>query len=809
MVFSKIVENFLSFSKFILLSSITPVFLYLFSLYLPTPTLKFLLVLSTFFLIPFNIGRLIYSCFIRPKFFSNGVFYIFSCWFVGSLLVFLSFVIFSNIFYFFWSFCAFCLLLLFIPPLFDVFDIVLSKTSNNYCFSYSEYNCHDKDHLKAQVIFLVFLGFASICSLVLTSRIEIVNLNEVAYNTNYINSWNVKESLKIFYNSPFNFQRGIIPFEALLVAVSSTLSRVYPLHVYSYIGLALAFLYPFVIYYVVKYITRDKIMSLIISIISTFAISSVSLNFALCPGMEVKFVYPILTIFILDWINKHEKAKIPERMGVVFFLLLPCMMLIGANILGVLTPYEGYSIILRNLLIIIAVSLSLILSFYYKDAIYSIVTIFILINPLLGAVLLFPYFLLLTIFPYLNKSSTVLKRIFFLLCSLMLIALYFAIYYGLITFDNPHIISSIFHKPKIAGWAASLSPRNKIVHLFKYGPNILTHLGILGIVLSFIFPEHIGQTHERRSMFLLAFVALVCLYILIFPEGETNRISHAFTFFFPLFGISISRTLLKFLYLHVKHLKIFSRSKHPSKKKVTRQIMLSTILFLIFSSFLTYYVIQESPRIKYVNGLKSVNPDNIPSFYTKSEIRIFEWFFHNTPIRKEFFPFFNTRYLQNESQFRKLVLESKIGNVTQYFWFSLSNDTLVVSDPFTMASLNVMTLRDVLMPQIVFIYESEYSNYSLKFFEKLKKAFKTENSSLFVEEILRLKNELYGNSNKEIYVVVSKRTLTWLKINGTFVHFPRRTVDWSLLNNTLSDSYYFDPIYYIPKEVYVFKLKQL
>ena len=800
MIFRKIIKNFLNINKFILLSSITPILLYLFSVCFPILPLKFLLILSTFFLVPFNIGRLIYSCIIRQKCFSNRMIYIFSCWLVGSLLVFLLFMIFSNIFYFCWSFFAFCVLLLFIPLLFDVVSLKLSK--NN--LFYLGHDCYDKDHLRAQIVFFIFLGVIGICSLILTSRIEIPNLNEIIFITNYINSWDVKDSLKIFYDAPFNFQRGSFPFEALLVAISSSLSRVYPLYVYSYIGLTIAFLYPFIIYCVAEYITKDKITSLVISIISAFGISSVSLNFALCPGMGTKIVYPILTIFILDWINKHEKTTFLRRMKTISSLLVPCMMLIGANILGVLTPYEGYFIILRNLLIVIAVSLSLILSIHHKDEIYSIVTILILINPLSGVMLLLPYFLLMMVFPYLNKPSN-MKRVFFLLYTFTLVTLCFAIYYGLIAFSNPHIISSIFHKPKPVGWVSSRSPQEKIVSLLKYGPSVLTYLGIFGMIFSLIFPERDDYLHgKRRNIFLLAFVASVYLYILIFPEGETHRVSHAFTFLFPLFGMSSIRTLLKFL-----DLRRYRHLKSPSKKKVVRQITLSTILLLIFSSFLTYYVIQESPRIQYVNNLKRVNPDRIASYYTKSEIRIFEWFFYNTPIRKEYFPFFNTHYLQNDNLFRKIAFQTKIGNITQHFWFSLSNDTLVISDPFTMASLNVMTLRDVLMPQVVFIFEDEYNKYSLKFFAELKKAFKTENSSLFVEKIIKLKNELYGDSDKEVYVVISKRTLTWLKSNRTFVYFPARTVNWNLLNNTLSNRCYFDLIYRIPNDVYVFKFKRL
>jgi hypothetical protein len=171
-----------------------------------------------------------------------------------------------------------------------------------------------------------------------------------------------------------------------------------------------------------------------------------------------------------------------------------------------------------------------------------------------------------------------------------------------------------------------------------------------------------------------------------------------------------------------------------------------------------------------------------------------------------FYPFFEN--IDNETLINKITLKTPVLNREITCLSSKANDTLIVSDPFTMASLNALTLRSCLMPEREFIYEEEYSNYTLLFLEKLKASFRRDTSSAFIKDILKLEDRIYGNATKKIiYIVISQRTLIWLNSNMTFVKNVNKSYDFKPVLHIFFDSMQFEPVFYIPGKVYVFKYK--
>jgi len=126
-----------------------------------------------------------------------------------------------------------------------------------------------------------------------------------------------------------------------------------------------------------------------------------------------------------------------------------------------------------------------------------------------------------------------------------------------------------------------------------------------------------------------------------------------------------------------------------------------------------------------------------------------------------------------------------------------------------MASLHVFTLRDVLMPEIVFIYEEEYSPYSISFLEKLKSAFKAETSEVFINKVNPLIKELYGNTSKIVYIVISKRTLIWIQSDQVFARQVNDINEWERITKVFLTSEKFELTYSETGKLYILKMKTM
>jgi hypothetical protein len=285
--------------------------------------------------------------------------------------------------------------------------------------------------------------------------------------------------------------------------------------------------------------------------------------------------------------------------------------------------------------------------------------------------------------------------------------------------------------------------------------------------------------------------------ILIFPESQTSRLSFGLSFPLALFALLLIDKIASMFRNVVIVIKLGS---------VQQKVFASTVILLILATPFSFYIVLNSQRFSWHNALINENIENVHSFYTTYEIKLAEWIYFNTPLDDVFYPFFEN--IDNKTLINKITLKNPVLNREITCLLSKANDTLIVSDPFTMASLNALTLRSCLMPERAFIYEEEYSNYTLFFLEKLKASFWRDTSSAFIKDILKLKNEIYGNATKKIiYVVISQRTLNWLYSNMTFVRNINKSYDFKPVLHIFFDSTQFELVFYIPGKVYVFKYK--
>jgi len=449
-----------------------------------------------------------------------------------------------------------------------------------------------------------------------------------------------------------------------------------------------------------------------------------------------------------------------------------------------LSSREGLAVV-RNLLVLGTVLLSLGLTILNKDSIYVVVTSFLLINPLTCLALLIPVMLVFLVSTKIKR----LQRKYLFLLTVPVIFIFYATYFGLVKVENTNPISTMLGFVKPTGWWR-LSPQAKIDRLITFGPNVLVNIGLAGVLIA-------ALSSKRKDASLMIFLLLLSLLILMFPEGETYRVFYGLGFLLSFFAALFIDELASLF----KNIVVVCES---ALLKEPRKVFASTLIFLTLFGAFSISTIQQSQRIAWNREIGNVTPEGTHSFYMTSEIATAEWLYSNTPLQRVSYPFFDTATPENETLFFKVNLTSPVLDREKVARLSKANDTIIISDPFTMASLSAMTLRNALMPERVFIYEEEYSNYTISFLRRVKEAFQQPNASSFTEEIRRLKGEIFGNTTKETYIVISQRTLTWLSSDITFVRRVSQSNNWKILDQIMGDKK-FKLVYTIPEEVYVFK----
>jgi hypothetical protein len=727
-----------------------------------------------FILIPINIGVLV-TKFLMKQRISIGIISIMGYWTIGSLVMFFVFILISNIIFHYWNFHLFSLLSFMLFFVFCVFQAKkIFRQLHNFPFKNLKFLLANAQ----EVMFLMILMIIGISSAIFPHIEHLRTSMEIFLTRNYINSWTLTHSIKFLRNAPFNYFGADIPFIPLFTAVVSSISGINPLRLYFYLSFGASLIYPFIIYITARYITRNIRTSLLTAIVATWAYTSNVLDDSFSHLTLQFMLYPLIVAFMTTWGENH-----PDTLDVIRAILQISAVWIILFLAVMFSGIESLTIT-RNILLLCVILTSVCLTTLNRDWIYVIITVFILINPLTCSILLLPLISAL----FLSSMVKNIRKTYFLILSLVTFILLYATHYGLIKFENPNYISTVLSFIAPSGpWTQT--PQEKVQHLFDYAPNLLVHVGLAGSLV-------IGLERKRKDrLYILSLTLFLSLLILISPEGETSRLSFGFSFPLALFAsLLIDKIAGMFRNVVIK------------LRFVQQKILASTVIFLILAAPFSFCIVLNSQRFSWHNVLINGNIENVPSFYTTYEIKVAEWIYLNTPLVNVFYPFFEN--IDNGTLINKITLKTPVLNREITCLLSKANDTLIVSDPFTMASLNALTLRSCLMPEREFIYEEEYSNYTLLFLEKLKASFRRDTSSAFIKDMLKLKDEIYGNGTKKIiYIVISQRTLIWLNSNMTFVKNVNKSYDFKPVLHIFFDSMQFEPVFYIPGKVYVFKYK--
>ncbi|MEM1558363.1 MAG: AzlD domain-containing protein [Thermoproteota archaeon] len=753
-------------------------------LYMPAVLISDIFVTPLFLLLPTGVGYLLSSLLMKETTPILNVITLFSYWSIGVLSAFAFFIILSNVgvMLFGWNFHLFSVILLAVSL--SPFSLIISR------LKIAEFPQKIREIVKRvkgeDLTIIVALSIISTYS----TLFPCTNMFSYQFR-NLLNSWIISDSIKFVNNYPFDYYGGSPPLAAFLAAILSSLAQKHPIHIYCYLGYFTSFILSFTVYFSLKEtrVLRGKMTCLLATFLFTWSATSNVLDDAFSTGSLTFLFYPLVAVFFI-------KNVITQKISVTHRLrkLLATGVLTLLIVLSVL--FSGTILSLhRNLILLISVIAAIILTFLTRDVVYVIVTSFVFMNPLTSLILLMPILLLWFVYPILYKVGT---KLLYLLIIFSIFLLY-GLYYNILFIPRYDFIGNLLHlTARAVGWAA-YTPNQKAQYLFKNGPDLLVHFSLVGLLLTALSSMGIEPTY---SFCLLAALNLITL---LSPEAFVYRALYGIGFFISLF----SATLIERTYdicMCLSH-KLKSPKKH---KEIMKYLLMWSIIFLnIFSSlFLAYHTVNSSIRKNWHLYITKITPEKTHSFYMSSEILAAEWIYFNTVLKRPKYPFFDIYTPENETLFNNIIVKNPVGLRDKIIRFSKANDTLLISDPFTMASLNVFTLRDILMPEVVFIYEQEYSLYALSFLDKLKEAFKSKTPQDFISSIDQLKRELYRDASKETYIIISKRTLNWLYTNKTFITNVREINEWRTVGKIFEDSRFFELVYVIPEEIYIYKIKK-
>jgi hypothetical protein len=184
------------------------------------------------------------------------------------------------------------------------------------------------------------------------------------------------------------------------------------------------------------------------------------------------------------------------------------------------------------------------------------------------------------------------------------------------------------------------------------------------------------------------------------------------------------------------------------------------ILFLISILFVQTTVNYKSYFV--YATIQYVNQHGVFSYITPEEMELAIWLWNSTPKQWIKYDYLTGRIPINVP-YELVTLHSP--KLTYIRYIPKTNDTLLISDPYTMLILNGLTGRDTALIERAFIDPSEYSKEALECMNFIKNnIFLAESSMEAYYNILRIRG-----SHTTVLVVITARTIVWMISDATFV----------------------------------------
>lgn len=303
--------------------------------------------------------------------------------------------------------------------------------------------------------------------------------------------------------------------------------------------------------------------------------------------------------------------------------------------------------------------------------------------------------------------------------------------------------------------------------LLKLTPYFIILLFYFGLIISFMENKYKN----------IALLSMIILFLFFLPEGHFHRIIYYLSPFFTFI---------------VAYICIFITNQINSILKIQEKIISTLCLLLIIMIIIIPLVEQKQSFI-----MQNKNNDNHFSHSNLYELNASFWIHENTPktwIKK-------TWWSKKNSNDSIIIHPPTLGGKATVLELSTTNDTLLISDPYTMFMMQGLTGRDQAIDGRVWIDENEYAPELIEQMENIKyNIFLANNSEIAHKEIQNVKR-----NHENIFIIVSERTSQWLKTDDKmFIWRPPRKLDNKSLD-IFNDKRYFELVYSEDDRIYIYK----
>jgi len=559
-----------------------------------------------------------------------------------------------------------------------------------------------------------------------------------------------------------------------ITGLISSLCNCHPIYVYYGASIALPYIFVLGIYLSCLEITRSRLTALFASSIAP--VISKYLSYRLNASAMVIYFSPLVYVLISRLVKRLTIAESKAERR--YF----CILLLFSQILPVaflLADYFSPSVFVYPNVVAIALLTLLIFPFIIiedckKRAVFfisSVVHIYLAWHHIINATFIVAFlFIVILIELLLEHVSTRGLVIYGLILSSLFLFIFMQVK-SILTFPSNFILSSFVWGERFKGSPFDINTIQKWDRITK---NVQTQFAFLCFLLSLLLVPLSVRT-RRKSIIAFSAASIFVLFVLFFPEGHFFRVTYILL---PLSEAILISSMFVYVPLHI--IEQFSSScklKNLLKLKaklvcmfkrecvtviatiagITKAILVLVILILWLSLLVQPLY---TNRVSYINSLRSLNPDGFSSIINYDEVVCALYIFTHTPKTWVTVDYFT--YEPKGVAFKKITWSGYQKYIPK------TNDTLIISDPATMAILNAWTARDTPLYEvsgmIIRSSEAEYSPYSLQVMDYLKhKIFLAKTP----EEAYNSIQKIRGN-HKPVLIVISGRTYAWIKSDRHF-----------------------------------------
>ena len=298
-----------------------------------------------------------------------------------------------------------------------------------------------------------------------------------------------------------------------------------------------------------------------------------------------------------------------------------------------------------------------------------------------------------------------------------------------------------------------LNPTQRYEILASLGPQLIFALFMISLPIIMLLTKRKG---ERNGIVPFAFMCAFVVFVTFIPDGLIGwRASMYWNISYAIMCPAFVFLLIDGLAEKIKKISLISLLGR--KINLVKALGFLLLMLLLLPFFL-------SPRINYLNNFAKTNPEGYLSYIQPYETNAAFWIYGNT-----------------------------------------NSSAILVSDPHTMLILKCLTMRDTLLKEYIYIFDKEYSSATRSAMILLRQnVFMSVTPQQSYDELL----DALGNDSegREILVVVSPRTLTWIKTGEMFPVNIEKT-DAQQISDLPFEGERFSPIFSDAKnELHIYRL---